>query len=97
MLAFPSHCEGFGLPVPEAMRIGCPVVASHACGLAEVCGDAALAVDPLDRGDTTRGFQRMLEGDRRLSRLSSAAKEQAARCSPDASAARLAEAYTRLA
>jgi glycosyltransferase involved in cell wall biosynthesis len=44
--AFPSLTEGFGLPVLEAMALGCPVVASNAASLPEVCGGAAPLADP---------------------------------------------------
>jgi glycosyltransferase involved in cell wall biosynthesis len=47
-LVYPSLYEGFGLPPLEAMACGCPVIASNAASLPEVCGDAALLVDPLD-------------------------------------------------
>ena len=46
--AFPSHYEGFGLPVLEAMACGTPVVASRASSLPEVVGDAGMQVDPDD-------------------------------------------------
>jgi glycosyltransferase involved in cell wall biosynthesis len=43
---FPSLYEGFGLPPIEAMRQGCPVIASTAASIPEVCGDAALYFNP---------------------------------------------------
>lgn len=45
-LVFPSLYEGFGLPPLEAMSCGCPVLASNASSMPEVCGDAALYFDP---------------------------------------------------
>ncbi len=47
-LVFPSYYEGFGIPPLEAMLAGCPVIASNAASIPEVCGDAALYFDPFD-------------------------------------------------
>lgn len=47
-LVYPSFYEGFGLPVLEAMSLGCPVVTSPVASLPEVGGDAVLYVDPND-------------------------------------------------
>lgn len=47
-LVFPSLYEGFGLPPLEAMACGCPVAASTAASIPEVCGGAVLYFDPRD-------------------------------------------------
>ena len=41
-LAYPSSYEGFGIPLLEAMRAGCPVIAINSSSVPEVAGDAAL-------------------------------------------------------
>jgi glycosyltransferase involved in cell wall biosynthesis len=46
IFAFPSLDEGFGMPVIEAMAHGVPVLSSNSSALPEVCGDAAILVDP---------------------------------------------------
>ena len=42
---FTSQYEGFGLPPLEAMRCGCPVIASNNSSIPEVVGDAGLLID----------------------------------------------------
>lgn len=44
-LLFPSTYEGWGLPIVEAMALGCPVVASPLTAIPEAAGDAALLID----------------------------------------------------
>lgn len=93
---FPSLYEGFGLPVLEAMLLGSPVLTSTGGSLPEVAGDAALSVDPYDPAAITRGL-RALEADADLrADLAARGRIQAAKFSPDAYQARLAELYGRL-
>lgn len=58
-LVFPSIAEGFGLPVLEAMAVGCPVITTSATALGEVAGDAALLVPPRHAGALSSALGRI--------------------------------------
>ena len=46
MLIYCSFYEGFGFPPLEAMQVGVPVIASNTSSIPEICGNAALYVNP---------------------------------------------------
>jgi glycosyltransferase involved in cell wall biosynthesis len=60
---YPSFYEGFGLPPIEAMSCGCPVIASNAASLPEVCGDAALYCDPHSPKDIAGKIRQMMNDE----------------------------------
>jgi glycosyltransferase involved in cell wall biosynthesis len=59
IFAFPSLDEGFGIPVLEAMANGVPVIASNTSALPEVCGDAAILVDPRNTEEIAAELRRL--------------------------------------
>jgi glycosyltransferase involved in cell wall biosynthesis len=61
VVAYPSLREGFGLPVLEAMAQGATVVTSAGTSCAEVAGDAAVLVDPLDVDAIAAGIRRAID------------------------------------
>ena len=61
MFVYPSLYEGFGLPPIEAMKCGCPVVASNVSALPETTGSAALLVDPRSTAEIANAMTAVLE------------------------------------
>lgn len=50
-LVYPSMYEGFGIPVIEAQRAGCPVIAFNNSSIPEVIGDTPLLINNLSVGE----------------------------------------------
>ena len=92
-LAYPSLYEGFGLPVLEAMAHGLPVLTSDRSSLPEVAGDAAVLVDPLDRGSIAKGLVRLVNDSALRRRLADAGPRRAARFTWPATASGTWAAY----
>lgn len=47
-LIYPSSYEGFGIPILEAMRAGCPVISTNFSSIPEVAGNAAILVNTIN-------------------------------------------------
>ena len=60
-LLHPSFCEGFGLPLLEAMACGCPVVASDHSAMPEVLGGAGLLAPVHDTQAMASALRRVLD------------------------------------
>jgi glycosyltransferase involved in cell wall biosynthesis len=59
VLVLPSHYEGFGFPVLEAMGCGTPVICANRASLPEIAGDAAVLVDPDDEAALAEALERV--------------------------------------
>ncbi|MEM4230902.1 MAG: glycosyltransferase family 1 protein [Candidatus Pacearchaeota archaeon] len=57
----PSLYEGFGLPILEAMKFGCPVLASNVSSLPEAGGDAALYCNPENVDDIAKNLESIIQ------------------------------------
>jgi alpha-1,3-rhamnosyl/mannosyltransferase len=97
MLVLPSHLEGFGIPVLEAMTVGVPVVTSNRGALPEVAGDAAQIVEPEDVDGLAAAMRRYLEDPAAAAGATERGFARARRYSWDDSAATLLDLYARLA
>lgn len=56
---FPSKAEGFGIPILEAMSLGCPVACMRAPGCEEAAGGAALLADAGDEAILAENLARL--------------------------------------
>lgn len=68
-LVFPSLFEGFGIPMIEAMSVGCPVIASNTTSIPEVAGNAALYFDPTSVSDIAEAMQMIIRDNTRREQL----------------------------
>ncbi len=62
-LVMPSHYEGFGLPVAEALACGTPAIVSAAGSLPEVVGAAGMLCAPDDVDGWADALLRMAQDD----------------------------------
>jgi glycosyltransferase involved in cell wall biosynthesis len=97
LLVFLSYVEGFGLPPLEAMAAGVPVIASNASSLREVCGDAAVLVDPDDVEAAAASIGRVLQDPEFAAKLTAAGLKRARAFSWTQCAAMTVLAYERAA
>jgi glycosyltransferase involved in cell wall biosynthesis len=82
-LAFPSQFEGFGMPLVEAMRCGCPVIATPAASIPEIVGDAGVLVEATPEAFAA-AIARVLENGEERNSLIARGRARASRFTPQA-------------
>lgn len=96
VFVMPSLYEGFGLPILEAMRCGCPVITSNEGSLPEVAGESAYVVDAKNKDSIALGIQEVFHNQTLQKKLSEKGLEQAKKFSWRKTAQETILAYEKL-
>jgi glycosyltransferase involved in cell wall biosynthesis len=96
IVAYPSHGEGFGLPVLEAMACGAPVLTTQRLSLPEVGGDAVAYTEP-DPDAIATALRALYDDPERRAALGAAGHERSLEFTWAASAEGHLAAYARAA
>ncbi len=80
---FPTHYEGFGLPLLEAMSCGVPVISSNNSSVPEVIGDAGFMGDSNDYYFFADSIVKLLNNHELYNRMKEKAIFQAKKFSPE--------------
>jgi glycosyltransferase involved in cell wall biosynthesis len=78
------------------MSLGCPVITSNVSSLPEVCGDAAIYVDPYNSDDIRQAIEKLINNPQMQLQLTEAGKKRVELFSMENYAKKLYEAYTKI-
>lgn len=81
-LVYPSSYEGFGIPVVEAQKAGCPVIAYNSSSIPEVIGETPLLMNELTERELLEKLK-LLSDDELMKKVRSDGLENAKRFSWD--------------
>jgi glycosyltransferase involved in cell wall biosynthesis len=95
VFVLPSHYEGFGIPVLEAMGCGIPTLISNRSALPEVAGEAALKMDPDDADSMADALYRVLTDSTLRAALRQRGLERIRKFSWEKAARETLEVYNR--
>ena len=96
LMVYVSEFEGFGLPVIEAMAMGCPVLTSNVSCLPETGSDAAIYCNPSDPEEIGQSMSRILNESKLTDTLSVNGKNRALLFSGENASLALLEVYKNL-
>ena len=96
IFALPARYEPFGLAPLEAALCGCALVLGDVPSLREVWGDAAVFVPPDDSAMLEAALRQLIRDADLRARASEAAKQRAARYTPERMTAGYLDAYGRV-
>ena len=95
-VVFASLYEGFGVPIVEANAVGRAVVTSNCSAMAEIAGNAACLVDPLDVSSIRAGILKVIDDDDYREKLIAAGRINIARFEASTIADQYMQLYTEV-
>jgi glycosyltransferase involved in cell wall biosynthesis len=95
-LVVPSHYEGFGIPLLEAMSLGCPVACSDNSSLPEVAGESAAYFNSRDISSITQCLESLASSPSLMKSLSESGIARINNFSWDKCAAETFETYNKM-
>jgi glycosyltransferase involved in cell wall biosynthesis len=96
VFVYPSHYEGFGLPVLEAMTLGTPVICANTSSLPEVVGDAGIQINPNKPLELADAIREVINNSQLQQNLVTKGFQQASNFSWEKTAQKTLEAYRKL-
>jgi len=88
-----SLYEGFGLPILEAMKCGCPVICSNTSSMPEVVGNTGITVSPIDVEGTVEAITAIVQDPAKADEMRSAGQSRSVQFSWDSHLENLFEVY----
>jgi len=77
-LALPSLYESFGIPLIEAMSMGCPIVTANRFGTRELADGVGILVDPENIDEIASGLKQVLDDPSRRQQMIDAGRRRVA-------------------
>ncbi|MFT6797695.1 MAG: glycosyltransferase involved in cell wall biosynthesis, partial [Maribacter sp.] len=68
-LLYPSSYEGFGLPLLEAQKAGCPIIATNTSSIPEVVEQSGILIDEISSTKIVEGVLKLSDKDFRKERI----------------------------
>jgi alpha-1,3-rhamnosyl/mannosyltransferase len=93
---YPSHYEGFGIPVLEAMACECPVICSSGSSLDEISAGAALQIDSSQTEGLIEALKKVANDDSLVSKMKTMGIQQTKNFSWEKCANQTLNAYRRV-
>lgn len=97
LVLYPSHYEGFGIPILEAFARQVPVLTSNISSMPEAAGDAAILIDPSHDDAICDGIERGLSDTRLRADLITKGAERLAQFTVQRFVADMVQVYESMA